>query len=91
MVTRKNEVGFTICRAKSGKLTHGPMATGSPTGVNIPVSCPPGSRMEGLFHTHPKGVAYPSDIDIRSAVKVGAKALCVQSDTELACFRITRR
>jgi len=91
MVTRRNEVGFTMCRAKGGGLTHGPVVSGTPTSVDIPVRCPPGSSMVGLFHTHPKGVAYPSDTDIRSAIKVGAKALCVQSDTELACFRVSRR
>ncbi len=88
-----NEIGFSLCRYPSGQLTHGPVVSGTPTSVNIPVACPPGARFEGLFHTHPGGVAYPSNTDIRSARKVRAEHLCIAvPDTgEMRCFRFKRK
>ena len=85
----RNELGFSLCRVgASGQLVAGPVATGDPVSVSIPVSCPTGSHFEGLFHTHPGGVAQPSQQDIRAAKQSGAANLCIQSDWTLACFRI---
>lgn len=81
-----NEVGWSICRFSDGKLTNGPVAEGTPFSVEIPVECPPGSELEGLFHTHPGGVAFPSDTDIRSAVRIGANTLCIDADGHLECY-----
>ena len=83
-----NEFGFSLCQAQDGKLVKGPTATGTPINVSIPVTCPAGSHFTGLFHSHPRGVAYPSPQDIDSALRVGAKILCIQSDQEMKCFRI---
>ncbi len=46
----RNEVGFSLCRTAQGKLVAGPMATGSPTSVQIPVSCPTSARFDSLYH-----------------------------------------
>jgi len=86
-----NEYGFSLCRTPAGKLVNGPVASGTPNSVNIPVSCPAGSRFIGLDHSHPGGVAVPSSIDIASAKKVGARVLCIQSDTETRCHKMGNR
>ena len=87
----RNEVGFTICRTPTGSLTRGPMAMGTPVAVNIPLQCPKGSKMEGLYHTHPGGVAYPSNTDIKSAQRHGAKVLCITNDSQTRCFKVRGR
>ena len=81
----KNEFGFTLCRMKNGKLTRGPIATGTPVQVNIPVVCPPGSSLIGLLHSHPGGVAVPSPQDTRSAKQLGVKDMCIVDDHGLRC------
>ncbi len=91
MTTRANEIGFTMCRVPgTGELTHGPLAEGTPNSVNIPVSCPPGTNFEGLFHTHPGGTAFPSPTDIRSAKQVKADYLCIDADGLTNCFKVRR-
>ena len=86
-----NEVGYSLCRAPSGALVRGPMAEGTPTRVQIPIACPPGTTFEGLNHTHPGGVAFPSSMDIKSGIRVGAKVLCIDADGDRKCFRLKRR
>ena len=73
-----NEVGFSICRDPSGGLSYGPAAEGGPYSVEIPVECPPGGDLIGLYHTHPGGTTRPSQTDIRSAKAFGVKALCIE-------------
>jgi len=85
------EIGFSLCRAQNGKLVKGPLAKGSANEVSVPVHCPEGSKFEGLFHTHPGGVASPSPQDIKSAVEVGANVLCIMNDSSLRCFRIVTK
>ena len=84
----RNEVGFAICETASGELKSGPVVEGGPASVSIPVACPAGSHAVALFHTHPGGVARPSNQDIRAAQQAGLQKQCIQSDTRLACFRI---
>lgn len=84
----KNEIGFAICRTPGGELVNGPVNTGTPMSVDIPVSCPPGTRLEGLHHTHPGGIAFPSKTDIRLAVRLGIKNMCISDDSRTDCFRI---
>lgn len=84
-----NELGFAACRTLDGRLMRGPTASGTPTSVSIPVNCPTGTVFEMLFHTHPGGVSFPSQQDIQSALKVGAKTLCILSERDgMKCFRI---
>ena len=84
-----DEIGFSMCERSDGSLTHGPVARGTPTSVSIPVSCPPGTVFVGLGHTHPRGVAFPSQQDIRSARQTGARNLCIRSDDRTACFQVS--
>ena len=86
-----NEIGFALCRTTKGKLTHGPVAEGTPKNVGIPIKCPSGSTQVGLFHTHPKGIPFPSDLDVKAAVKHGIKNLCIDADGKLNCFAIRRK
>lgn len=85
------EIGFAMCKTPQGGLVAGPMSSGTHNRVEIPVSCPIGSRFTGLYHTHPGGVALPSRTDLDSARKVGAKALCISSDTETRCQKMGMR
>ncbi len=87
----RNEVGFTLCRTASGDLTRGPIAMGTPMAVKIPLQCPANSKLEGLYHTHPGGVAYPSNTDIKSAQRYGAKVLCITNDSQTKCFKVRGR
>ena len=82
------EIGFAGCRTAQGGVVSGPIATGTHNRVEIPVACPAGSRFEFLYHTHPGGVSLPSRTDLDSAKKVGAKALCISSDTETRCQKV---
>lgn len=86
-----NEFGFALCRTQTGKLVKGPTASGTPGNVTIPVDCPAGASFEGLFHTHPRGMAEPSPLDTASAEKVGARVLCIASDTETRCHKAGNR
>ena len=90
MGQRENEKGFSVCEFADGGLTHGPVAHGTPTSVQIPIACPPGSRFRGMHHTHPGGIAQPSATDIRSARRVGADVLCIDADGDFACFQVRR-
>ena len=83
-----NEIGFSLCKLPSGKLTHGPIVTGTPVSVGIPVQCPSGSSLYGLFHTHPDGTPYPSQQDVKSQRLTGAKVSCISADKALKCFRL---
>lgn len=84
----RNEMGFTICQGQKG-LTRGPVAHGTPTSVNVTVQCPVGSKLLGIFHTHPRGTSRPSATDVRSAQSIKAKVLCVQSERDgLQCYRL---
>lgn len=86
------ERGFTGCAMPDGRLAHGPIATGTPTSVSIPVACPPGGEPQFLWHSHPGGVAYPSKQDIKSTREVGLRDLCitVPEQGETRCFRLRR-
>lgn len=82
-----NEFGFALCRFSNGRLGSGPRVTGTPMNVNIPLACPQGSTFEGLFHTHPGGIALPSQTDRASAHRVGAKVLCISDDKQTLCHK----
>ena len=90
MVKQRNEIGYTMCRAKSGRLVRGPINEGTPTEVKIPIQCPVGTMFEGLYHTHPGGSPIPSSQDVDAALRVGAKILCVDADGVLECYRVIR-
>ena len=90
MLHKTREVGFTLCRATGGKLVKGPTAMGTANKVMIPLQCPPGSRFEGFFHTHPGGVTVPSAMDIKSARANGAKVTCIQNERGIRCYRLRR-
>ena len=89
------EIGATLCRFPDGRLARGPVVSGTRTSLSIPVMCPPGAGMEGLWHTHPGGQAFPSQTDLASARQHGAKVLCVTADggpsIATNCFRLHRR
>ena len=86
----KDEIGSAVCVVgRTGRIVRGPQASGTPTRVDIPLRCPPGSNIVGLYHTHPKGVARPSHIDVAAARQSGLNTLCVQAvPGELRCFTL---
>ena len=87
----RNEIGAAVCRFPGGRLAFGPWARGTPTSVNVPLQCPPGATLSSIYHTHPGGVAYPSDQDVASARQAGVKSLCINADGDLKCFRASQR
>ena len=87
----KNERGFAICRTPSGQLIRGPEVEGTPLRVTIPLVCPTGSAFVGLHHTHPKGTAWPSQLDINSAKDFTVPLMCITDETKTRCFKITGR
>ena len=82
----RNEIGASICRRPNGTFVFGPFATGTPTSVNVPIKCPPGSRFHGIYHTHPGGVPIPSRQDIKSGQITGSKTLCINADGRVRCW-----
>ena len=91
-MAQENEVGFAVCRFPNGQLTTGPVSTGTPTRVNIETRCPPGTKFEAIYHTHPGGIAYPSDIDVNALRRSGAEKMCIEVPErgELACYSLKR-
>ncbi len=85
---RVNEIGAAICQKRNGRFVFGPFSEGTPTSVNINAKCPPGSKFFGIYHTHPKGVALPSQTDLASGRRVGAKTLCINADGDLRCHNL---
>ena len=98
-MTSKNEIGFVICRDKqTGEMTRGPQSEGTPTRVDIILKCPPGSRREAFYHTHPLlagglgGKPRLSKTDIDVARRVGMGKSCVEvPGGELKCYAVTPR
>lgn len=87
-----NEVGAAIYQYPDGRLAFGPWAKGTPTSVNVPIpNPPPGSSYAGIIHSHPKGVPYPSETDVRSGVRTGAKMLCIYADGDLRCHQLVKK
>lgn len=82
----RNEIGASICQKPNGKIVFGPWAEGTPMSVNVPVSCPKGTKFHGIFHTHPGGVPLPSKTDLQSGERVGAQVLCINADGVVQCF-----
>ena len=86
------EHGFCICEDGRGNFAAGRETTGHRYGVQIDVSCPPGFRPTGLFHTHPGGTPEPSRQDIREGCRLGIRHLCiaVPETGEIKCHDIGR-
>ena len=85
-----NEFGFALCELPNGDLTRGPVSWGTPTSVDIQLQCPQGAKFVGLGHSHPGGVAYPSDQDVASGFESNSQLLAILSDTELRIFPVVK-
>ena len=86
----RNEFGFPVCAFPDGNLTNGPVSWGSPTSVEIQLACPSGTKFLGLAHSHPGGVAHPSDQDVKSGFDSNSEALWIMSDTDFRMFPLVR-
>ena len=88
------EVGFMLYRLADGRLTRGPIGVGTATAVQFPDtcnSCPPGSKMVGSFHTHPKeggGSILPSQQDMKEAARLKMSVLCIANNDRTACYNV---
>ena len=71
------EVGAMMCKSKDGSTVLGTRASGNHDNVSVPYNCPPNSEPYGVWHTHPHGIAHPSDEDIAAGREFGLKRLCV--------------
>ena len=85
------EIGMMLCRMDNGALTRGAIGVGTATGVQFSDVCPPGSKIAGSFHTHPKeggGSILPSTQDIREAKRIGMPNLCIANNETTACYAV---
>ena len=85
------EVGMMLCRLQNGQLTRGAIGVGTATGVQFPETCPPGSKVAGSVHTHPKsggGSILPSAQDMREAKRIGMPHLCIVNEAKTACYEV---
>ena len=87
------EVGSSICRTKAGGVVPGKMTSGSMTHGDVELNCPPNTSFDGVWHTHPMGMAQPSEQDYEQARRHGIKKLCITStspgvEDQTRCFRI---
>lgn len=77
----RNEFGLPLCARPDGTLVRDvPVSWGTPTGVNVEMVCPPGSRLLGSLHAHPKGVPYPSRTDLEAYAASGSILNCIVAD-----------
>lgn len=84
------EFGAMLCRLADGRLTRGPIGVGNATSVQFPDTCPPGSKLVGSFHSHPKsggGSPLPSRQDMREAGRIGMPSLCIVTSEKTSCYR----
>ena len=87
------EVGSAMCRTQAGKVIPGKLTSGSLHSVDVELTCPPNTQLDGVWHTHPMGLAQPSEQDYEQARKFGVKKLCVTSTAphqkdQTRCYRI---
>lgn len=86
-----NEFGFPLCQLPDGTINRNVRVShGTPTSVEVDSHCPPGSVYQGVYHTHPGGVDFPSRQDLRAAVQSGAKVMCIENDVKMSCYLIQR-
>ncbi|MBM3133068.1 MAG: hypothetical protein FJZ95_08575 [Chloroflexi bacterium] len=92
MSDTEREHGFCVCQTPDGRLVKGPESVGHKYGVSVDVTCPPGARLVGMYHTHPGGVPELSEADLREAHRFNIPTMCVGvPDTgEVKCHRITK-
>lgn len=85
------EFGAMLCRLADGRLTRGPVGVGTATSVQFPETCPPGSKIVGSVHSHPKsggGSPLPSAQDMREAARVGMPNLCIVTSEKTSCYAV---
>jgi proteasome lid subunit RPN8/RPN11 len=91
---KNKEIGSAMCRARNGRILPGKFASGNLESVDVDLTtCPPNTILDGVWHTHPMGLAQPSKEDYDQARHFGIKKLCItatrpnQAD-ETRCFRV---
>lgn len=79
-----NERGYTFCR--NGRPRKGIEVRGDSHSVQIPISCPAGSKPAALFHTHPGGSLQLSPQDIKTMREKGLP-VCIRVGNRVKCYR----
>ena len=87
------ETAFTICHRNHKELARGTGGAGGQYAVSLDIGCPDGFHPLGIWHSHPKGQAIPSDADESEMRKLGLENLCISvpQTGELRCYRVTRK
>jgi proteasome lid subunit RPN8/RPN11 len=84
------EIGFVLCRDRRGRLSRGVQVTGDRSSVSVPMNCPRGSKVIGLWHTHPSGSLELSRRDIATGKQFKLSHVCTSNGKpgSTRCYRI---
>jgi len=87
------EIGTLVCRKKDGTLVRNGIHKGDQSSVNVSLKCPPGSRREALWHTHPSGSLQLSSKDIKTGKEHDIPFVCVSNGKKNStrCYPIRKR
>jgi len=81
------EHGWPICQ-QGRRRTAGPRASGSSHHVDIPLRCPPGSKVVGVSHYHPGGSSSLSEQDKQTAHDKRLSYVCItRRGGKAKCYR----
>ena len=70
------EVGAVMCKMGNRKYLGKKVQGKDKWGVDVPLNCG-GGTVEGVWHTHPGGIAEPSEPDWRQAKQHNLKTMCI--------------
>lgn len=82
----ERERGHPLCR-NGRDISKGGTVTGEPHAVSVPLTCPPGTTVAGVHHSHPGGSIRPSSQDIATMRRHGLGYLCVEARGKIKCYR----
>jgi len=84
------EVGGVICCSNKECLIPKLYSQGQRNKVTVPLGCPPGYKVTGIWHSHPGAGdrAHLSSTDIANLRKAKIPLGCVSDAHRTRCFRI---
>ena len=81
------EHGFCLCQ-KGKQITRGLKVSGGSHHVDIPLRCPPGSKVVGVSHYHPGGSSSLSEQDKQTAQDKHLSYVCItRREGKAKCYK----